>query len=76
MYRRISVYYFFSSLCLTRRKEIEIFSKKIDELIAEGYNPKLDDGVAKNIAPLQKKGLLRADVLKAPQLQKYLNADW
>ena len=56
--------------------EIEIFSKKIDELIADGYDPKLDDGVAKNIAPLQKKGLLRADVLKAPQLQKYLNADW
>ena len=57
-------------------KEIEIFTAKIDELIAEGYNPKLDDGVAKNIAPLQKKGLLKAEVLKAPQLTKYLNADW
>jgi hypothetical protein len=57
-------------------KEIEIFAVKIDDLIAEGYNPKLDDGVAKNIAPLQKKGLLKAEVLKAPQLTKYLNADW
>jgi len=57
-------------------KEIETFTKKIDELIAEGYDPKLDDGVGKNIAPLQKKGILRAEVLKATQLQKYLNADW
>ena len=56
--------------------EIKVFTAKIDELIAEGYDPKLDDGVGKNIAPLQKKGLLRADVLKAPQLTKYLNADW
>lgn len=56
--------------------EIKVFTAKIDELIAEGYDPKLDDGVGKNIAPLQKKGLLRADVLKAPQLIKYLNADW
>jgi hypothetical protein len=56
--------------------EIEAFTKKVDALIAEGYDPKLDDGVGKNIAPLQKKGLLRADVLKATQLQKYLNADW
>ncbi len=61
--------------------EIEIFKTKIDELIAEGYDPKLDDGVGKKIAPLQKKGLLRAEVLKTTggtksQLEKYLNADW
>ena len=56
--------------------EIENFKQKIDELIAEGYDPKLDDGVGKNIAPLQKKGLLRAEVLKSTQLTKYLNADW
>ena len=48
----------------------------IDELIADGYNPILDDGVGKNIAPLQKKGMLKAEVLKANQLVKYLNADW
>lgn len=62
-------------------QEIETFKTKIDELIAENYDPKLDDGVGKNIAPLQKKGLLRADVLKTTggaksQLEKYLNANW
>ncbi len=62
-------------------QEIEVFKTKIDELISEGYDPKLDDGVGKNIAPLQKKGLLRAEVLKTTggaksQLEKYLNADW
>lgn len=59
---------------------MESFAKKIDELIAEGYDPKLDDGVGKNIAPLQAKGMLKAEVLKSAgknaQLQKYLNADW
>lgn len=57
-------------------QEIEAFTRKLDELIAEGYNPILDDGVGKNIAPLQKKGLLRCDVLNKKQLEKYLNADW
>lgn len=62
-------------------QEIKLFTTKIDELIAEGYDPKLDDGVGKNIAPLQKKGLLRADVLKTTggaksQLEKYLKASW
>lgn len=57
-------------------QEIAELSKKIDELIAEGYDPKLDDGVGKNIAPLQKKGMLRCDVLNKKQLEKYLNADW
>lgn len=62
-------------------QEIKLFTAKIDELIAENYDPKLDDGVGKNIAPLQKKGLLRAEVLKTAggaksQLEKYLKADW
>nr|WP_256388923.1 N-6 DNA methylase [Photobacterium damselae] len=57
-------------------KEIEAFKKKIDELLAEGYNPVLDDGVGKNIAPLQQKKMLAYDVLNAGQLKKYLNADW
>jgi hypothetical protein len=57
-------------------QEIDVFARKIDELIAEGYDPKLDDGVGKNIAPMQKKGMLKAEVLKSTQLQKYLNADW
>lgn len=57
-------------------KEIESFKAKIDELLKEGYNPILDDGVGKNIAPLQKKGMLAYEVLNAGQLKKYLNADW
>ena len=57
-------------------KEIEAFKVKIDELLAEGYNPILDDGVGKNIAPLQKKKMIPYEVLNSGQLKKYLNADW
>jgi hypothetical protein len=57
-------------------KEIAAFKLKIDELLAEGYNPTLDDGVGKNIAPLQKKKMIPYDVLNPGQLKKYLNADW
>lgn len=50
-------------------------------LLASNYDPKLDDGVGKNIAPLQKAGLLSYAVLKETggkksQLNKFLNADW
>lgn len=57
-------------------KEIEVFKEKIDELLSEGYDPNLDDGVGKNIAPLQKKGMIPYEVLNTGQLKKYLNADW
>ena len=57
-------------------KEIEVFKEKIDQLLAEGYDPILDDGVGKNIAPLQNKKMLAYDVLNSGQLKKYLNADW
>ena len=57
-------------------KEIQSFKVKIDQLLSEGYNPILDDGVGKNIAPLQKKGMITYEVLNAGQLEKYLNADW
>ena len=57
-------------------KEIEAFKLKIDELLAEGYNPILDDGVGKNIAPLQKKKMIPYEVLNPGQLKKYLKADW
>jgi hypothetical protein len=57
-------------------KEIEAFKVKIDELLAEGYNPILDDGVGKNIAPLQKKKMIPYEVLNPGQLKKYLKADW
>jgi hypothetical protein len=57
-------------------EEIEEFKEKIDDLIASGYDPILDDGVGKNIAPLQKRGMIPYDVLTKSQLKKYLNADW
>lgn len=57
-------------------KEIEAFKEKIDDLLADGYNPILDDGVGKNIAPLQKRKMIPYDVLTKGELKKYLNADW
>lgn len=57
-------------------RELTEFCDKIDQLLASGYNPKLDDGVGKNIAPLQKAGLISYEVLNDKQLKKYLNADW
>lgn len=63
-------------LIIKQLDEIALFTKKIDELIEEGYDPILDSGVGKNIAALQKKGMLRAEILKDKQLEKYLKADW
>lgn len=57
-------------------REIEAFKVKIDQLLSEGYDPILDDGVGKSIAPLQKKKMIPYDVLNEGQLKKYLNADW
>ena len=57
-------------------EELKTFCDKVDDLLASGYDPKLDDGVGKNIAPLQKRKMLSYEVLNAGQLKKYLNADW
>jgi hypothetical protein len=62
-------------------RELDDFAKKLDDLLATGYDPKLDDGVGKNIAPLQQAGLLSYAVLKETggkksQLYKFLHADW
>lgn len=62
-------------------RELAEFVEKLDALLASGYDPKLDDGVGKNIAPLQKAGILSYAVLKETggkksQLNKFLNADW
>lgn len=62
-------------------RELAEFADKLDAILASGYDPKLDDGVGKNIAPLQNAGLLSYAVLKETggkksQLNKYLNADW
>lgn len=64
------------SMILELKKELQEFVAKVDDLLASGYDPKLNDGVGKNIAPLQKRGMLSYDVLNAGQLKKYLNADW
>ena len=56
--------------------ELRNFISKIDGLLAGGYEPNIDSGVGKNIAPLQKAGIIAYDVLNAGQLKKYLNADW
>lgn len=62
-------------------RELAEFVEKLDMLLASGYDPRLDDGVGKNIAPLQKTGILSYAVLKETggkksQLNKFLNADW
>ncbi len=57
-------------------QEVEGFEDKLDELLSSGYDPELDDGVGKNIAPLQELGLIADDVLTNSQLEKFLNADW
>lgn len=60
----------------TQLEELKAFCDKVDDLLATGYDPTLDDGVGKNIAPLQKRKMLSYEVLNAGQLKKYLNADW
>lgn len=56
--------------------ELQKYCEKIDDLLASGYNPTLDDGVGKNIAPLQKRGMISYDVLTDNQLKKFLKANW
>ncbi len=55
--------------------EIDEFTMKIDKIVSEGYNPILDDGVGKNIAPLQREGMLKVDVLTEKELDTFLNSD-
>lgn len=57
-------------------EEIEEFKDKLDQLLDTDYDSKLDDGVGKNIAPLQDLGLLYDNVLTNSQLDKFLNAEW
>ncbi len=56
--------------------ELHEFCDKVDDLLASGYDPKLDDGVGKNIAPLQQRKMLSCEVLNVGQLKRYLHADW
>ncbi|MFA5455773.1 MAG: BREX-1 system adenine-specific DNA-methyltransferase PglX [Sulfurimonas sp.] len=63
-------------LLFKQLREIEEYKTKIDDLLANGYNPVLDSGVGKNIAPLQKAKMISYEVLNAGQLKKYLMAEW
>jgi 23S rRNA G2445 N2-methylase RlmL len=63
-------------LLFKQLREIEEYKTKIDDLLANGYNPVLDSGVGKNIAPLQKAKMISYEVLNAGQLKKYLLAEW
>lgn len=58
-------------------QEIDKMEQKIKQLEEDpGYNPQVDDGVGKNIAPLQDIGLTSYDLLSKKQKEKYLNAEW
>ncbi len=63
----------------TREKldELEEMEPKLKELENDpDYDPEVDDGVGKNIAPLQDKVLTSYEILSSKQKQKYLEADW
>ena len=57
-------------------EELRRFNLKIDDLLSTGYSPRVEDGVGKNIAPLQVRNMISYQVLKDTQLKKYLKADW
>ncbi len=42
---------------------IKAFHQKIDNMLTSGYDPELDDGVGKNIAPIQERGMISYEVL-------------
>jgi len=56
--------------------ELERFSNALGELADGSYLPEVDGGVAKNIAPLQKRGLLKFDVLSKKLMDKMLKVEW
>ncbi|PZC52347.1 BREX-1 system adenine-specific DNA-methyltransferase PglX [Mesotoga sp. TolDC] len=56
--------------------ELERFSDALGELADGSYLPEVDGGVAKNIAPLQKRGLLKFDVLSNKLMDKMLKVEW
>ena len=64
--------------------EIKDFEDELNDLLTSGYDPELDDGVGKNIAPLHKldkddkiaTNLLSEVVLTKTQYKKFINTDW
>lgn len=61
---------------IEKLEELKRFGNKLNELLGGDYQPKVDDGVAKNIAPLQAKSLLKTKVLSDKMVTKMLNVDW
>ncbi len=50
--------------------DLKKFEASIDEVLKQGIDPVIDDGVLANISPFQKAGLFAADVLDKNQLKK------
>jgi hypothetical protein len=61
---------------LEKLAELERFSNALGELLDGSYLPEVDGGVAKNIAPLQKKGLIKFNVLSKKLMDKMLKVEW
>ena len=61
---------------IQRMAELERFADTLGALLDGSYQPKTDDGVAKNIAPLQHKGLLKYNPLSGKMVDKMLKVKW
>jgi len=61
---------------MEKMEELERLATSLDELSDGSYLPEIDGGVAKSIAPLQKKGLLKYDPLSPKMVAKMLKVEW
>jgi len=61
---------------MEKMEELERLAISLDELSDGSYLPEIDGGVAKSIAPLQKKGLLKYDPLSPKMVAKMLKVEW
>jgi hypothetical protein len=50
--------------------DIKSFETSLDDVLKQGIDPVVDDGVLANISPFQNAGLLAMDVLDKNQLKK------
>lgn len=51
-------------------EDLKSFEASLDEVLKQGIDPVIDDGVLANISPFQKAGLMAMDVLDKHQLKK------
>jgi len=61
---------------MEKMEELERLVTSLDVLSDGSYLPEIGGGVAKNIAPLQKKGLLKYDPLSPKLVAKMLKVEW